>query len=257
MWNMTKLHAKPWSIFIVISFLDLVSPTPLTALFMCSLAGNSALGLGTPAAPTEPWTTRNFPHRAAEHPQQSPPCLFLAGRTWATRPTGNVFHAAPAPQRRGPSPEGSRWPRSAVGSPWKWPTPFALAQPQRPSAAVGLSWVPVPTLSLRLLPRCSYVPFLRPQDEFPLPSGASLDFRESAAFLSGVLELIVRVTPAGKSWYWSRTWFSRSFFPPKSKLPPCAAQNNSVLKSKHPGQITTFHNLKVTNDLPLQERYPD
>lgn len=107
MWNTTKLHAKPWSVFIVISFLDLIFPTPLTAFFMCSLAGNSVLGLGKPDASTELWTTRDVPYRAAKHPPQSrPACFSQAGRglpgRWAMSST------QPQPHSGGGGPAAAR-----------------------------------------------------------------------------------------------------------------------------------------------------
>lgn len=81
MWNMTKLRAKPWSTFIITSFLDLIIPTPLTALFMWFLAGStltSTFRLRMPTGSTETWTTRNFPCGAANPPQQAHTTLLPA-----------------------------------------------------------------------------------------------------------------------------------------------------------------------------------
>lgn len=86
---------------------------------------------------------RPLPSR--QTPTAVAPCPFLAGRTWAAGPMGNESHSgggARLQQGRAPRAAGGRGPRwgrpGGGGWPWRRPLPSALAQPQQPSAAVGL-----------------------------------------------------------------------------------------------------------------------
>lgn len=58
-----------------------------------------------------------------------------------------------------------------------------------------------------------------------ITSGCVLSIQSTIRFyrvllLSAVFEFIVRVTSAGRSWYWSRAVFQRSLHPTKTKLFP-------------------------------------
>lgn len=145
MWNMTKLRAKPWSTFIITSFLDLIFPTPLTALFMWFLAGStltSTFRLRMPTGSTETWTTRNFPWGAANPPQQAhtdcpAACLGLQTNSpWALVLFSAEASLVPCPVALRPGPAAAQ----AQSSPGPWGTEPEWGRAKPPAAK--LWWRP-------------------------------------------------------------------------------------------------------------------